>query len=62
MLEKLEVVVILVLIIMVLFGSKKIPEAAKNIGKSVRELRKGFNEDDSVVAPKTTIKSSKKTK
>ena len=40
-----ELVVILI-IILVLFGGKKLPELAKSMGDSVKELRKGFSEDD----------------
>jgi len=46
MFGKIEGVVVLIVIIMLLFGSKKIPELAKNIGKSVKEVKKGFNGED----------------
>jgi len=42
---KIEGIIVLVLIILLLFGSKKIPELAKNIGKSVKEVKKGFNDN-----------------
>ena len=40
-----ELVVILI-IILVLFGGKKLPGLAKSLGDSVKELRKGFSDDD----------------
>lgn len=43
---KLELIIVLILVVALLFGSKKIPDLAKNIGKSVKELRDGFNEKD----------------
>jgi TatA/E family protein of Tat protein translocase len=39
-----ELLVILV-IILVLFGGKKLPELSRSIGESIRELRKGFTGD-----------------
>lgn len=38
-----ELVVIL-LIILLLFGSKKLPELSRSVGQSMNELRKGINE------------------
>lgn len=35
---------LILLIVLVLFGSKKLPELARSAGSSVRELRKGLNE------------------
>jgi TatA/E family protein of Tat protein translocase len=39
-----ELLVILVIVI-VLFGGKKIPELSKGIGEAIRELRKGLTMD-----------------
>lgn len=39
-----EILVVLV-IILILFGPKKLPELARAIGKSVREYRKGLTSD-----------------
>lgn len=44
---KIETILILVVIILILFGSKKIPELARNLGMSVKEVKKGFNGDSS---------------
>lgn len=38
-----ELIIILV-ILLLLFGSKKLPELSKSIGESIKEMRKGFME------------------
>lgn len=38
-----ELIVILVILIL-LFGGKKLPELARSIGSSIKELRKGVND------------------
>lgn len=38
--------VIILLIVLLLFGGKKLPELTKSIGHSMRELRSGMNDDD----------------
>lgn len=40
-----ELLVILA-IILLLFGGKKLPELSKSIGQSIKEIRKGFSDDD----------------
>jgi sec-independent protein translocase protein TatA len=48
-----DLIVILV-IVLLLFGAKRLPELSKSIGTSMRELRKGMNGgDDEKKAPKT---------
>ncbi len=37
---------IVLIIILVLFGGSKIPELARNIGQSIKEVRKGFDDDN----------------
>ena len=39
-----ELVIILVILLLI-FGGKKLPELAKSVGTSVKELRKGVNDD-----------------
>lgn len=39
-------IVLIVVIVLLLFGGKKIPELMKGIGKGAREFKKGLNEDD----------------
>ncbi len=43
---------IILAIVLLLFGSKKLPELSRSLGESARELRKGLNESD---APKEKI-------
>lgn len=44
MLGKTEDLLIILAIILILFGAKKLPELAKGMGQSVKEIRKGFSE------------------
>jgi sec-independent protein translocase protein TatA len=41
---------IILAVVLLLFGAKKLPELSKSIGQSARELRKGLAGDDT--APK----------
>ncbi|MBQ7941561.1 MAG: twin-arginine translocase TatA/TatE family subunit [Muribaculaceae bacterium] len=44
--------IIIVFIILLLFGGKKIPELMKGIGKGVRSFKKGMNEiEDEINKP-----------
>ena len=52
--------IIVLIIILILFGGKKIPELMRSIGESVRELKKGINGDE--VTKSTSEKPKKKTK
>lgn len=57
MFGKTEDLVIVLLIILLLFGAKKIPDLARSIGQSAREVRKGFNgEDDDKSSKKSASK------
>jgi sec-independent protein translocase protein TatA len=47
MLPKAEELVVILIIVLVLFGGKKLPELSRSIGQSVREVRKGFSGADS---------------
>jgi sec-independent protein translocase protein TatA len=42
-LKPLEIILILI-VILLLFGAKRLPEMAKGIGQSVREFRKGIKD------------------
>lgn len=44
MFGKTEELLIVLVIVMLLFGAKKIPELARSIGQSAKEVRKGFAE------------------
>ena len=37
--------IIILAIVLLLFGGKKLPELSKSLGESMRELRKGLNGD-----------------
>jgi sec-independent protein translocase protein TatA len=37
---------IILAIVLLLFGSKKLPELTRSLGESARELRKGLNGDE----------------
>ncbi len=39
-------ILIIGLIVLILFGSKKLPEFGKSIGKSIRSFKEGLNEID----------------
>jgi sec-independent protein translocase protein TatA len=43
---KVEGLLLIFLIILLLFGAKKIPELAKSIGESMRELKNGMNGEE----------------
>jgi len=39
----------IILVIVLLFGGKKIPELAKGLGKGIKDFKKAVNEDDEPV-------------
>jgi sec-independent protein translocase protein TatA len=59
MLGKAEELLIILVIVLVLFGGKKLPELARSIGSSVREVRKGFNGDTPSDKPVAKSSNSK---
>lgn len=48
---------IILAIVLLLFGAKKLPELSRSVGESARELRKGLNGDDDKIK-KTDTKTS----
>jgi sec-independent protein translocase protein TatA len=56
---KLEGIIILALIVLLLFGAKRIPELARNIGASVKEVKNGFNGTDNKTSSVNEAKKSK---
>ncbi|HVS78692.1 MAG TPA: twin-arginine translocase TatA/TatE family subunit [Candidatus Saccharimonadales bacterium] len=54
-----ELIVVL-LILLLLFGSKKLPELSRSLGQSAHELKKGF--DDGVATNSTNTDAQKKEK
>jgi len=56
-LGKVEIILLIVLVIILLFvGAKKLPELARGIGQSAKELKKGFTEEDEKPEQKTSKK------
>jgi sec-independent protein translocase protein TatA len=45
-LGRLEELIIILVIILVLFGGKKLPELSRGISNSIKEIRKGFKDDE----------------
>ncbi len=43
---------IVLAVVLLLFGSKKLPELAKGMGQAAKEFRSGLHDDDDVPAPK----------
>lgn len=59
MLGKTEIIILIVLAVIVLFvGGKKLPELARGVGQAGKELKKGFREgaEDDKDEEKTTKK------
>ncbi len=44
-------ILLIVLIVLLLFGAKRIPEVMRSIGKGVRELKQGMKDVDSPASP-----------
>ena len=56
-------ILIILLIALLLFGAKRIPDLAKGLGKGIREFRKGLSEIDKPLEPeKNETKEEKSTK
>ena len=54
---KIEELLVVLLIILLLFGAKRIPELARSIGQSINEVKKGINGEPSNDADKKTKSS-----
>ena len=52
-------VVLVAVVILLLFGGKKIPELMKGLGSGIKEFKKGVKEEESGENPLTKKKSSK---
>lgn len=56
-----ELIIILV-IVLILFGAKRLPELAGGIGKAIKNFKKGMNEPEEIdVTPKKPVSESKET-
>ena len=54
-------IILIVFVILLLFGGKKIPELMKGIGKGVRSFKKGMNEiEDEINKPVEEDKTDNK--
>lgn len=49
---------IIVLIVLILFGGKKIPELAKGLGSGIRNFKKAVKEDEEVATASTDSTAS----
>lgn len=49
---------IILAVILLLFGAKKLPELSKSLGQSARELRKGLNGDEQETKKETDDKKT----
>lgn len=51
-----ELILILV-VVLLLFGARKLPELARGLGQSAKEFRKGLNDENKEAENKETTKS-----
>ena len=52
-------IIIVLVVLLVLFGGKKIPEIARNLGKGLGEFKKGLKEAESDVAKTNETEENK---
>lgn len=48
-------ILLVVLVVLILFGSKRIPDLARTMGKATREVRKAVNQVRSEIDNSTTV-------
>ena len=51
---------LIALVVLILFGGKKIPELAKGLGSGIKNFKKAINEDDEVAEVKKVDEIEKK--
>ncbi|HEV8420137.1 MAG TPA: twin-arginine translocase TatA/TatE family subunit [Actinomycetota bacterium] len=51
--------IIILAIVLLLFGSRKLPDLARSLGKSSKEFKKGLEEEERDEAPKDAPASNK---
>jgi len=49
-------------VVLLLFGAKKLPELAKGLGRSVKEFKKATVEEEEIETPKPTVVATTETK
>ncbi len=54
--------IIIFLVILLLFGGRKLPELARSVGDSMKELRKGMSDEKTADKKDTKSASDSKTK
>ena len=52
-------IIIIALIVLLIFGGKKIPELMKGLGKGVKSFKDGINEKDDETAPEKKEEENK---
>jgi sec-independent protein translocase protein TatA len=58
----LQELIIVLVIALVIFGGKKLPEVGSGLGKAIREFKRGTSEPDEIdVTPKETIEQKEPT-
>ena len=58
----LQELVIILVIALVIFGGKKLPELGSGLGKAIREFKRGTSEADAIViTAKETVEHAEKT-
>jgi sec-independent protein translocase protein TatA len=45
MFGKVEELVVILIIVLVIFGGRKLPELSRGLAESIKEVRKGFRDD-----------------
>ena len=53
-------IILIALVILLLFGAKRLPELAKSIGKSVKSFKSGLNDVEKEIKDSTEESSEKK--
>ena len=51
--------VLILIIVLLLFGGKKLPELSRSIGESIKEIRRGFSDDSKKDEDKKVARTKK---
>ncbi len=55
-------ILLILLIVLLLFGARKIPDLARSLGKGIKEFKKGIHEIESAPEPENKNKKEEKEK